>query len=225
MKLSVIMPVYNENATLLEILERVLSSPYDKEVIVVDDCSRDGSSEIMRDFRSPYVRYFRHDINRGKGAAIRTAIPHITGDITIIQDADLEYDPDNYPLLVDRIADGKADVVYGSRFMNPEAKFMFWQYVGNRALSLATSLLYGVRLTDMETCYKAMRSDVIKDLDLRSDRFDIEPEITAKLLKRGYGILEVPINFKGRKHSEGKKITWRDGINALWTLFKFRYSS
>jgi len=225
LRLSVIIPVYNERDTLEEVLKRVLAAPYDKEVIVVDDCSSDGSAEIMGSLDMPGVKFFRHEVNRGKGAAIRTAIPHVTGDIAIIQDADLEYDPSNYPLLVEEILKGRADVVYGSRFMNPDAKFMFWQYLGNRVLSIATNILYGASLTDMETCYKAMPSEIIKGLDLTSDRFDIEPEISAKLLKKKYRILEVPIHYSGRAHHEGKKITWRDGVHAVLALLKFRFRS
>jgi len=219
------MPVYNERRTIEEVLRRVLAVPYEKEIIVVDDCSSDGSAEIVESLGLPHVKLLRHEVNCGKGSAIRTAIPHISGDITIIQDADLEYDPDNYPLLVEEILSGRTDVVYGSRFMNPEARFMFWQYIGNKALSIATSLLYGARLTDMETCYKAMRSEIIKGLGLTSDRFDIEPEISAKLLRKGYRILEVPIHFSARNHQEGKKITWRDGLHAVRALIRFRFRS
>ena len=222
LKLSVLIPVYNEKNTLLDIIKRVEGVPVEKEIIIVDDFSTDGTREIMKGIDSPDIRIYFHPHNRGKGAAIRTAIPHATGDIVLIQDADLEYDPMDYPKLIAPILDGRADVVYGSRFLGTHRAFLFWHYVGNKFLSFLTNLLYNTMLTDMETCYKVFRADVIKGLNLKSDRFQIEPEITAKIFKKGYKVFEVPISYAGRDFKEGKKITWRDGIWAVLTLVKYR---
>lgn len=222
LKLSVLIPVYNEKNTLLDIIRRVEAVPVEKEIIIVDDFSTDGTREIMKGIDSPDIRIYFHPHNRGKGAAIRTAIPHATGDIVLIQDADLEYDPMDYPKLIAPILDGRADVVYGSRFLGTHRAFLFWHYVGNKFLSFLTNLLYNTMLTDMETCYKVFRADVIKGLNLKSDRFQIEPEITAKIFKKGYKVFEVPISYAGRDFKEGKKITWRDGIWAVMTLVKYR---
>lgn len=216
-------PVYNEKNTLLDIIGRVQSVPIEKEIIIVDDFSTDGTRDIMKGIDSPNVKIYYHPSNRGKGAAIRTAIPHATGDIVLIQDADLEYDPMDYPRLIEPILDGRADVVYGSRFLGTHRAFLFWHYIGNKFLSFLTNLLYNTMLTDMETCYKVFRSDVIKGLSLKSDRFQIEPEITAKVFKKGYKVFEVPISYAGRDFKEGKKITWRDGIWAVLTLVKYRF--
>lgn len=223
MKLSVIMPVYNEKDSIKEIIGRVMAVPIEKELIVVDDCSKDGTRDILKTIRVPGVRIFYHEVNKGKGAAIKTGIGYVNGDIVIIQDADLEYDPMEYLKLIKPIGSGEADVVYGSRFSGRTEKMSFAHLVGNKVLTVITNILYGARLTDMETCYKMVKAPVMKSLNLRANRFDFEPEITAKLLKRGLRIKEVPITYKGREWSEGKKITWRDGITALWSLIKYRF--
>lgn len=227
MKLSVIMPVYNEEPTLQEIIRRVCAVELDgieKELIAVDDGSRDCSAEILRDeAQKGNVRAFFHRQNRGKGAALRTALDHATGDIVLIQDADLEYDPREYPKLIEPILEGRATVVYGSRFLGgPRKAMLFWHMAGNKLLTLVTNVLYDTILSDMETCYKVFRADVIKPLTIRSRRFEVEPELTAKILKQGIRIYEVPISYTGREYHEGKKITWKDGFIALWTLFKYR---
>lgn len=224
MKVSVLMPVYNEKDTLLEILRRVDAVPVEKEMILVDDFSTDGTRELLGDLPYGYIKVVLHPNNMGKGAAIRTAIPHATGDVVLIQDADLEYDPMDYPALVAPIIEGHADVVYGSRFLGVHRAFLFWHYIGNKFLSFLTNLLYDTTLTDMETCYKVFRADVIKSMKLRSNRFNIEPEITAKVLKKHYRLYEVPIHYAGRDYAEGKKITWRDGIWAVLSLLRYRFT-
>ncbi|MDP8222446.1 MAG: glycosyltransferase family 2 protein [Candidatus Lernaella stagnicola] len=225
MKLSIIMPVYNEEATLEEIIRQVMAVDLDKELIIVDDGSTDGTIAILKEKIESLagVRVFYHEKNRGKGAAIRTGKQHITGDIALIQDADLEYDPNDYTTLIEPITAGKADVVYGSRFLGKHRAFLFWHYLGNRFLTFVTNLLYNTTLTDMETCYKVFKADILKDMAIRSDRFDFEPEITAKVFKAGHKVFEVPIYYSGRDFEEGKKITWRDGFRALWTIIKFRF--
>jgi glycosyltransferase involved in cell wall biosynthesis len=225
MKLSILMPVYNEKATIEEIVQQVNAVGLDKELIIVDDGSTDGTREILREKIEglPNVRVLYHERNKGKGAAIRTGKEHITGDIAIIQDADLEYDPHDYHTLIDPILKKKADVVYGSRFLGTRRAFLFWHYVGNRFLTFVTNLLYNTMLTDMETCYKAFRASILKEMTIRSDRFEFEPEITAKVFKKGYKVFEVPIYYAGRDFAEGKKITWRDGFKAIWTIIKFRF--
>lgn len=222
--LSVIMPVYNERGTLAEILARVRAVDLEKEIIVIDDGSTDGTREILREEeKKGDLKAFYHEVNRGKGAAVRTGLEHACGDIIIIQDADLEYDPRDYPKLLQPILDGQAEVVYGSRAQVFGETMFRSQALGNRFLTLVTNLLYGTSLSDMETCYKTFKAEVMKSIPLRSHRFELEPEITAKLLKRGYRIQEVPISYHGREYREGKKITWRDGITALWTLIKYRF--
>jgi glycosyltransferase involved in cell wall biosynthesis len=225
LKLSVIMPVYNEVATIHTILERVRSTPIEKEIIIVDDGSTDGTRDVLRDEMSEKeTRVLFHARNQGKGAAVRTGISEATGDIILIQDADLEYDPRDYPALLAPIEEGRAKVVYGSRFLGgPRKAMLFWHAVGNKLLTLVTNVLYDSILSDMETCYKVFSSDVLKSLPLRAKRFELEPELTAKVLKRGYRIYEVPISYTGREFDEGKKITWRDGFKALWTLVKYRF--
>jgi len=228
LKLSVIIPVYNEEPTLREIIRRVRTVELDgieKELIAVDDGSRDHSAGILREeAQKGHVRAFFHPQNRGKGAALRTALDHVTGDIVLIQDADLEYDPREYSRLIEPILDGRATVVYGSRFLGgPRKAMLFWHMVGNKLLTLVTNVLYDTILSDMETCYKVFRAEVIKPLSIRSRRFEVEPELTAKVLKRGIRIYEVPISYTGREYEEGKKITWKDGFIALWTLVKYRF--
>jgi len=230
-RLSILMPVYNEARTVREILEQVFraeAGALEKEIIVVDDGSTDGTREILKeiDLLNQYPnRLLFHTENMGKGAAIRTALAYATGDIIIIQDADLEYDPSEYRELLAPIIAGRADVVYGSRLSGgkPTRAFLFWHYMGNKFLSLLTNILYNSSIiTDMETGYKVFRADVIKNIEIKSNRFDFEPEITAKVLKRGHHLYELPISFYGRDYSEGKKITWKDGLIAVWTLIKYR---
>lgn len=223
-KLSVIIPVYNEKDTIEEILRRVQRVRINKEIVVVDDFSTDGTRETLQKLAATNeLRVLFHPKNRGKGAAIRTALEHATGDIIIIQDADLEYDPSDYRKVIRPILTGKAKVVYGSRFLGEHRAMYFWHMVGNKLLTLLTNVLYDTTLTDMETCYKAFAAEVIKPVEVRADRFDFEPEITAKVLKRGYRIYEVPISYAGREFNEGKKIGWKDGLAALYYLFKYRF--
>jgi glycosyltransferase involved in cell wall biosynthesis len=223
-KLSIIMPVYNEKATLMEIIGRVEELPLEKELIIVDDGSTDGSAEILRDLPSGRAKVILQEANRGKGAAIRAGIPMATGDVVVIQDADLEYDPGDLLKLLKAIVEGKADVVYGSRFTGERKNMFFWHWIGNRFLTLVTNILFDTTLSDMETCYKMFKADIIKGIDLRSNRFEIEVEMTAKVLRKKHRIYEVPISYAGREFHEGKKITWRDGLTALWNLFRFRFS-
>lgn len=228
-KLSVLMPVFNESRTLRTIVARVLDSPVDCEIelVCVDDCSRDNSLEILTDLseRDPRVRVIAQPVNMGKGRAIRTAIDAMTGDIAIIQDADLEYDPEEYPTVIGPLLSGKADAVYGSRFASSEVRrvLRFWHALGNRVLTVVSNMANDQNLTDMETCYKAVRADVLKRLRLTSDRFGFEPEITARLAQWGARIYEVPISYHGRTHDQGKNIGWRDGVEAIWLIFKFRF--
>jgi len=223
--LSVVMPVFNERTTLEEIVGRVLAVPLRIELIAVDDASTDGSRELLETMsRERGFRLVRQERNRGKGAAVRRGIEAATGDVIVVQDADLEYSPEEYPELLDLIVRGKADAVFGSRFIGRHRCFLFTHYLANLFLNLVTNVLYNTTMTDMETCFKAVRADLLKDLELRSDRFGIEPEITAKLFKRAARVYEVPITYEGRDYSEGKKITWRDAFPALWTLVKYRFT-
>ena len=225
-----IIPAYNEKNTIEQVIDKVMDVPLDKEIIVVDDFSTDGTRELLKNLKDDNVTTVFHEKNKGKGAAIRTGIQYVTGDVVIIQDADLEYNPHEYTKLIEPIKAGTADVVYGSRFSCLPAgmagkteKMTFAHLLGNKILTLATNILYGTRLTDMETCYKMVKAPLIKSLKLRANRFDFEPEITAKLLKSGKRITEVPISYEGRHWTEGKKITWKDGVTALWSLLKYRF--
>jgi glycosyltransferase involved in cell wall biosynthesis len=223
--LSVVMPVYNERDTIDEIIRRVLAVPIRLELIVVDDCSTDGTREQLQALqRELGFTLILQPANGGKGAALRTGFAKVSGEIVIIQDADLEYSPEEYPSLIELICTGRADVVYGSRFLGRHRVFLFTHYAGNRALTLLTNILYNTMLTDMETCFKVMRAEVLRSMTLKSNGFGIEPELTAKIFKRGYRVYEIPITYDGRGYSEGKKITWRDGIVAIWTLLKYRFT-
>ena len=223
--LSVVMPVYNERETIEEIIPRVLAVPVRIELIVVDDGSKDGTRDLLAKLKEKHdFRLILQPQNGGKGAAIRRGFEDVSGDIVLIQDADLEYSPEEYPELISLICQGRADVVYGSRFLGRHRVFLFTHYAGNRLLTLITNVLYNTMLTDMETCYKVMRVEVLKSFRLRSEGFGIEPEMTAKIFKRGYRVYEVPITYDGRGYDEGKKITWRDGVVALWVLLKYRFT-
>ena len=227
MKVSVIVPVYNEATTIESVLQRIASVPVGKEIIVVDDGSTDGTREILMDLKkkdslAPLCCLY-HDRNQGKGAAIRTGLKQISGEIVTIQDADLEYHPEDYPAAIRLIEHGFADAVFGSRFMGPHRVFLFWHYMGNKVLTLICNVLYDSILTDMETGFKMMRTDVFKSLHIRSSSFDFEVEVTAKLFKRGYRVYEIPITYTGRTYEEGKKITWKDGFRALGALMKFKF--
>jgi glycosyltransferase involved in cell wall biosynthesis len=234
-KLSIIMPVYNERETIQDILHQVRSVDLEvkidsgvgidleKEIIVVDDGSLDGTQEILieEEKKGDLVLLF-HRRNRGKGAGVRTGIAHSSGDIVLIQDADLEYDPRDYPTLLRPILEKRVKVVYGSRFLGPRKAMLFWHMLGNKLLTLVTNVMYNAILSDMETCYKVLEGDLARSLNLKSEGWGIDPEITAKVLKRGHRIFEVPISYYGREYFEGKKISWRDGFTVLWTLLKYR---
>ena len=225
MKLSIIVPVYNERNTIQEILRRVREVDLGeivKELIVVDDGSTNGTTDILKLEEDSTTRVVRNQENLGKGAAIRTALPQVTGDFIIIQDADLEYDPDDYRAMLAPVLKKKAEVVYGSRFTGEHRNMLFWHWVGNRFLSLVTNVLYNTTLSDMETCYKLFSRESLEGIEIKSNRFDFEPEITAKLLKKKIRIYEVPVSYAGREYEEGKKINWKDGLIALWSLLKYR---
>jgi len=228
MLLSVIIPVYNEVTTIDEILRRVAVVPIPKEMVVVDDFSKDGTRETLSVLAGRYdnLKVVYHSKNRGKGCAIRTGLEHITGDIVIIQDADLEYNPGEYTRLVKPIVEGRADVVYGSRFAGGEEHrvLYFWHYVGNRFLTLLSNMITNLNLTDMETCYKVFTADIIKGIRLEQDRFGFEPEITAKVARTGCRIFEVGISYSGRTYAEGKKIGWKDGVQAIWCIMKYGFN-
>jgi len=222
-KLSVVIPVYNEKKSLLEIIHRVRSVPIEKEIILVDDFSTDGTRDLLHDLERQEFKVLYHEKNKGKGAALRTGFQHATGEFVIVQDADLEYDPNDYSKLLQPIVDGKADVVYGSRFSGHRSNMTSLHTLGNLFLTWITNVFYRTSITDMETCYKLFRRETIQGIRIECNRFNFEPEVTAKLLKRGLRIVEVPISYSGRSFSEGKKITWRDGFSAVWTLIKYRF--
>src|SRR5580704_9540997 len=244
-KVSVVIPVYNEKNTIFEILRRVLDIDIRKEVIVVDDCSKDGTREILQEMAERQskgeaevpatdggdtielrdIRFFFQEQNQGKGATLRRGFAAATGDIVLVQDADLEYDPRDYPKLLEPILDGRADVVYGSRFLGgPQRVHYFRHYVANKVLTLLSDICTNLKLTDMETCYKVFRREVLTNIRLRSNRFGFEPEITAKIAKHDWRIYEVPISYAGRTYEEGKKITWKDGVQALWCIIRYSVS-
>ncbi len=226
MKISIIMPVYNEAATIKEIVSRVQQTDLDKEVIIVDDHSTDATSAHLKEISARYenIRVLSHDRNRGKGAALRTGFAHASGDIIIIQDADLEYNPQEYGYLLSPILDGRADVVYGSRFLGgPHRVLFFWHYVGNKFLTLLADAFSNLNLTDMETCYKVFRKDVLNGITIKSNRFGFEPEFTMKVAKKGFRVYEVPISYSGRTYEEGKKIGWKDGVKAILAILRFRF--
>jgi len=224
LKVSVVIPVFNEERTIREIIEQVKAVPYDTEIIAVDDSSTDGTwNELKKLADEGVIKLFKHPVNRGKGAACRTGLAEVTGDVIIIQDADLEYDPADYPMLLEPIIRNKSKVVYGSRFLGPHKAMYFWHSVGNKTLTLLTNVLFDTTLTDMETCYKVFTADINKLITLKSDRWGFDPEITAKILKTGNRIYEVPISYTGREFWEGKKISWKDAFVVIKTLIKYRF--
>jgi len=244
-KVSIVIPVYNEKSTIDEILRRVLDTEFRKEVIIVDDCSTDGTRQILENMAARQannepsapaqdgsdavelrdLRFFFQTPNQGKGAALRRGFAETTGEIVLVQDADLEYDPRDYSVLLEPIIDGRADVVYGSRFLGgPQRVHYFWHYVANRILTLLSDIFTNLKLTDVETCYKVFRKEVLKGIEIKSNRFGFEPEITAKIAKHDWRIYEVTITYAGRTYEEGKKITWKDGVQALWCIIRFRLS-
>jgi glycosyltransferase involved in cell wall biosynthesis len=231
-KLSILMPVYNERTVVERCISLVLAAPLpedmDRELIIVDDCSTDGGGAILERLAAahPEIRLYRHPVNQGKGAAIRTAIQYAGGDFSLIQDADLEYDSSEYPILLKPLLDGRADAVFGSRYLAGEQKrvLLFWHSVINKTLTLISNMFCNLNLTDMETCYKVFRREVLTGIEIKSNRFGFEPEITAKIAKKNWRIYEVPITYAGRTYEEGKKITWKDGVQALWCIIRFKLS-
>ena len=225
--LSVLVPVFNEEATLRQVLDRIraVELPLGLEIVVVNDASSDGTSRVLAELDDPRIKVFTHPQNQGKGAALRTGLAEVTGDIVLVQDADLEYDPNDWPSLLAPIMEGKTSVVYGSRFSGDNDNMSRLHWIGNKFLTVTTTVLYATKLTDMETCYKCFDRRVLEPIHVVSNRFDFEPEITAKVLRQGYRIYEVPISYQGREADEGKKITWRDGFAALKALVKFRFTT
>ena len=224
MLLTVIIPVYNEASTIEKTVASVLETPFEKQIVIVDDCSTDGTREIIQQLASPNIEKCFHEKNQGKGAAIQTAWSRAKGDVILIQDADLEYDPSDYPSLIRPILEGKADVVFGSRFVGyPRRVLFFWHSLGNKILTLLANMLNDLNLSDMETGYKAFSQEVVRTIRLRSKRFGFEPEFTAKVARKRFRIYEVPISYYGRGYKEGKKITWRDGLAALYWIFRYRF--
>ncbi len=232
MLLSIVMPVYNERETLFQIIRRVLDSPVDldRELVLVDDCSRDGTAELYPQLESQFpgahIRLIKHAVNQGKGAALRTGFAHAKGDIVLVQDADLEYDPRDYPKLLRPILDGRADVVYGSRFVGGDEHrvLYFWHYLGNKFLTMLSNMFTNLNLTDMETCYKVFRGEVLRDIFIKSNRFGVEPEVTAKVARGRWRVYEVGISYSGRSYEEGKKITWKDGLKAVLAIVRYAFS-
>ena len=222
-KVTIVIPVFNEKDTILTVIDAVKATPVPKEIVVVDDGSTDGTRDVLNSLQDPDVKIVLHEKNRGKGAALGTGLSHATGDIVMIQDADREYDPEEYPVLLKPILDGKADVVYGSRFAGHGAHrvLYFWHYVGNRFLTLLSNLFTNLNLTDMETCYKVFTREALKGVHIQENRFGFEPEITAKMARKKLRIYEVPISYYGRTYEEGKKINWKDGFRALWCILKY----
>lgn len=222
MRISVIIPVYNECNTVEKAINKILAVECEKEIIVIDDGSNDGTKEVLNKFSNKAQIYY-HERNLGKGAAIRTALQYVKGDIVIVQDADLEYPPEQYPMIIKPIVEGNADVIYGSRFIGTHRVFMFWHYLGNKLLAYLANLLYNTMLSDIETGCKVFKKTVFNEITIRSNRFEFEAEITAKIFKKKFRVVEMPITYYGRSYSEGKKITWRDAIPAIWALIKYRF--
>ena len=223
MKLSIVIPVFNEAKTIREIIKRVQDVDVEKELIIVDDCSKDGTQDILRTLSDSNIRVVTHRENMGKGAAIRTGLQQVTGDVVVIQDADLEYNPQEYHRLLQPILDGRADVVFGSRFMTTEERrvLYFWHFLGNTFLTFLSNMFTNLNLSDMETGFKVFKAEVIRNINIEENRFGFEPEITAKIAKRRYRIYEVGISYSGRDYSEGKKIGWKDGVRAIWCILKY----